>query len=202
MQYIKFYNYDVYENGDIYSHFRDKFLNGEITKYGYKQITLFINGKIFRTRVHRLVACLFLDRPQNYKEMVVNHKDGNKLNNHYLNLEWCTYDYNNYHARINKLNNVSQSNSKRWNNEEFRNKTAKNISNGMIKSGCSKWKNNPRFRYEIFDKQGTEYNRNTLAKKINLSQSYTDKLMKDFVNGITNSYFEKYGIYVKDLKQG
>lgn len=66
-----------------------------------------------RYRVHRLVALLFLDVPENYEELVVNHKDGNKLNNSYTNLEWCTYDYNNYHARVTGLNNVSKSNSDR-----------------------------------------------------------------------------------------
>lgn len=51
--------------------------------------------------VHRLVAMCFLDNPNNYP--VVNHKDGNKQNNHYTNLEWCTVRYNNLHAIENNL---------------------------------------------------------------------------------------------------
>lgn len=46
--------------------------------------------------VHRLVAVAFLDKP-NGKDFV-NHKDGNKLNNHFTNLEWCTQSENNQHA--------------------------------------------------------------------------------------------------------
>jgi hypothetical protein len=37
---------------------------------------------------HRLVAEYFLDNPNNLP--VVHHKDENKLNNHYTNLEWVT----------------------------------------------------------------------------------------------------------------
>jgi hypothetical protein len=50
-----------------------------------------------RYRVHRLVAQLFLlpdaSRPH------VNHIDGNKLNNHVSNLEWCTPEENHAHAK-------------------------------------------------------------------------------------------------------
>jgi HNH endonuclease/NUMOD1 domain len=51
--------------------------------------------------LHRLVAQAFLSLPigiTNDSELVVNHKDGNKTNNHLSNLEWVTRKRNSQHA--------------------------------------------------------------------------------------------------------
>lgn len=199
MQKKEFYNYYVYENGDIYSLYRNRFLSPDIVQ-GYKQYTLQINGETKRYKAHRLVALLFLDVPDNYQELVVNHKDGNKLNCHYSNLEWCTIDYNNYHARINNLNNVSESNSKRWEDDKFREKTSKHISEGLLRTGANAKKNNPRFRYEIYDRNGNEFDRISLSNFLGLSVSYTDTLIGRCAKGINNKYFDEFGIYIKDMK--
>ena len=64
---------------------------------GYLQVSLCINNnRVFR-KVHRLVMMTFyyFDGCEKYQ---VNHKDGNKLNNAYWNLEWCTPKENILHS--------------------------------------------------------------------------------------------------------
>lgn len=62
----------------------------------YDSVCLSINGKDKRYFIHRLVAFLFVPNPENKK--IVNHKDRNKRNNYYKNLEWVTLKENNEHA--------------------------------------------------------------------------------------------------------
>lgn len=63
---------------------------------GYNRVTLNLNGKSKSYFVHRLVAKLFVENPNNHD--FVNHKDGNKQNNSFDNLEWCTRSENEKHA--------------------------------------------------------------------------------------------------------
>ncbi|MCF0059899.1 HNH endonuclease [Dyadobacter chenwenxiniae] len=63
---------------------------------GYKSYRLNL-GDGFKTKsVHRLLATVFIPNPNNYP--VVNHIDGNKLNNSLENLEWCTVSHNTQHS--------------------------------------------------------------------------------------------------------
>lgn len=59
-------------------------------------------GKPRDLRVHVAVAHAFLGAPVGDKRCV-NHKDGDKTNNHPGNLEWCTFRENAIHARNNGL---------------------------------------------------------------------------------------------------
>lgn len=62
---------------------------------GYYYIRCFNKGKSKRFRLHRIIAMLFI--PLVDGKNIVNHKDGNKLNNNYLNLEWTTIKENSQH---------------------------------------------------------------------------------------------------------
>lgn len=73
-----------------------KVLKTTLAGRGYKSVCLCMNGHSTRTYIHRLVAETFLDNPEN--KPTVNHKDGNKLNNHVDNLEFMSYSENNQHA--------------------------------------------------------------------------------------------------------
>lgn len=67
---------------------------------GYLRVGLKSNGKTERYFVHRLVALHFVENPNPDCYSVVNHIDGDHLNNKYDNLEW-TNQYGNMHHAIN-----------------------------------------------------------------------------------------------------
>lgn len=67
-------------------------------KDGYLRVNLYFNGKKVTSPIHKLVARHFIE---GYREsLVVNHKDEDKQNNIYTNLEWVTVSYNNTHNNI------------------------------------------------------------------------------------------------------
>ena len=196
--YKEFHNYLIYEDGRVFSKYSNRFLKGDDTT-GYLQYRLYINNSSKILKAHRLVAQLFLDNKNDYP--VVNHIDGNKLNNHYSNLEWCTYEHNNRHARAMGLNNVSKSNSVRWLDDDFRNRTAARISKSQRESGCSRGKNNPKFRYLLLH-NNVEISRQQLCEICNKAQSTVDAYIKHYCNGAHIEDFENNNIQVIDTKKG
>lgn len=66
---------------------------------GYLRAYIYLNGRVKKEFVHRLVAITFLPNPNHYPQ--VNHKDENKKNNRVDNLEWCTCEYNNNYGTHN-----------------------------------------------------------------------------------------------------
>lgn len=82
--------YYVSDEGHVYSKKNggDLKLKGVKNGKGYSYVALSINGKVKKYGVHRMVAELYCENPDHKPH--VNHKDGNKENNEYTNLEWCT----------------------------------------------------------------------------------------------------------------
>lgn len=94
-------NLNVNQSGTAVTRYNDKlgsfrFYKIQTTKAGYKQIQAAHNGKRKTFMVHRLVAMAFVERKG--IELEVNHLDGDKANNAYTNLEWCTRKENLHHA--------------------------------------------------------------------------------------------------------
>jgi len=79
-------------DGQIYSTISDKYLSLVNHSAGYSYVRI----KLAMQLTHRLVASAWLDNPEEYTH--INHKDGNKKNNHVENLEWCTPSHNLQHA--------------------------------------------------------------------------------------------------------
>lgn len=77
---------------------KNKHFKGHVTQQDYVRVS--INEKLYR--MHQLVACAFHPNPENKPH--VNHKDGNRSNNHVDNLEWCTRSENMQHAYDTGLN--------------------------------------------------------------------------------------------------
>lgn len=88
-------DYLIYPDGRVFSKRRNKFLSPKICSSGYQEVTLCKNNKTKSFRINRLVALHFVFNDDLEHKNIVNHKDENKLNNIYTNLEWCTYAYNN-----------------------------------------------------------------------------------------------------------
>ena len=63
-------------------------------RYGYYRINIKFQDKIITKTVHRLVA----DALIGVSKLTVNHKDGDKMNNHVENLELTTSEENTKHA--------------------------------------------------------------------------------------------------------
>lgn len=138
--------YEVSSHGRVKSPGNNKERKEKILKFGldrggYQLVTLCKNGKQKTPKVHRLVAIHFINNPNN--KPCVNHLDGDKTNNYYLNLEWCTYSENNKHAYEYGLKNSDHCTKKVYCfelNQEFESASEAsrklNINRGNISSCC------------------------------------------------------------------
>lgn len=91
-------DYMVSDHGRILS-FKGKsklIISSSITAKGYEYVAIRQKGIYVGYSVHRLVATAFIPNPKRLPQ--VNHLDGNKLNNHVANLEWCDAYDNVMHA--------------------------------------------------------------------------------------------------------
>lgn len=88
--------YEISNHGNVKSLHGDGVKMLKQLRGKYLLVQLFKKGKGTTRNIHRLVAIHFIPNPEN-KEFV-NHKDGDKYNPHFTNLEWCTCQENTIHA--------------------------------------------------------------------------------------------------------
>lgn len=100
---IKIKGHTIQVNEDGTTVYRDGALaNINTSADGYHYI--YIKGSSIS--VHRLVALAFIENDDPAHRNEVNHKDFNRINNHYTNLEWMTHEenikYSHEHGRYKK----------------------------------------------------------------------------------------------------
>lgn len=105
-QIVDFPNYWISDHGRVYTRLQQGLRIPYYDEDGYVQITLYRIGEHGGSErksflIHRLVAQYFV--PNIYDDPEVNHLDGNKHNNRFDNLEWCTPLQNTNHAIVTGL---------------------------------------------------------------------------------------------------
>lgn len=101
-------NYYVCKDGRCANIKTKKYLNSVETSSGYLQYSLYINQQTINILVHILVFKAFYPERAIQVNEQINHKDGNKKNNHLNNLEKISNSENMYHSYyILKQNTVS-----------------------------------------------------------------------------------------------
>ena len=93
------------------THKTSRILKSAKNTRGYLQVQLSKNGKRKWFFIHRLVAEVFLENPENLPQ--VNHIDEDKTNNRVENLEWKSHKDNNNHGTRNERISKANTNGKK-----------------------------------------------------------------------------------------
>lgn len=96
-------NYKISNYGNVINDTTKRILKPTMDIPGYFYISLSINGKPTKFKIHRLVAFYFCENENNYD--MVDHIDRDRTNNCYTNLRWVTCSQNNRNKT--KKKNVS-----------------------------------------------------------------------------------------------
>jgi hypothetical protein len=91
---------EVTKDGYVRHSITKKIKNQYTNKDGYKLAAVRKGNRKYLELIHVLVALTFIG-PKPSSKHEVNHKDLDKANNYYKNLEWCTHRKNMQHASKN-----------------------------------------------------------------------------------------------------
>lgn len=91
-----FKNLAVSKTGECYNYNTFEVMHQHIGKTGYSYVNVYdpLVQDWRHVGVHQLIASAWVMSNQDQNNFVVNHIDGNRSNNIYTNLEWCTPEYN------------------------------------------------------------------------------------------------------------
>lgn len=121
--------------------------------------------------VHRLVALAFI--PNLEQKPYVNHIDGNKLNNHVSNLEWCTVKENNLHARQTGLHKQAVGHKIKYQSDLTKQKALANL-----KDKSKLTPDQVRYVRQVFVPRSKEFSATALAQQFGTSVVAMCKIVK------------------------
>jgi hypothetical protein len=95
-------NYSISSFGRVKNVKTGRILKAGINRYGYLEVCLCEDAIIKTFKVHRLVACAFIDNPDD--KQCVDHIDNNRTNNHLTNLRFASYSENQHNRKLSSNN--------------------------------------------------------------------------------------------------
>lgn len=193
--------YAVSSGGEVYDLLKSKF-KPQHRIYGYLAIGLRdVDRKTHYWRAHRIVALTWCNPPENWRELQVNHKDGNKLNNHKDNLEWCTAKENMAHAHENGL----MGHVKEVLRFDYRTRRIDIFANAVVASNVSRLKRTAIHRRLIQSDlsllNGYAFMRMDKAGELTFPE-YTDEEIKRSIDRYISLRDNSCGYFVKNHRDG
>ena len=97
-----FENYKISTHGKVINKKKNTEKRSHINSMGYQLVTLYVNNKEYKCRIHRLIAKTFFEEDITNKE--IDHIDCNPRNNFIQNLRVCNRQQNLFNTRKQKNN--------------------------------------------------------------------------------------------------
>ena len=121
---VKSLERDIFKkNGEFKRRKKENIKIPKTSTDGYYDITLSVNGNDKTYHIHRLVAEAFIEKPDRDEKLEVNHKDCNRKNNYFENLEWVTHDENvKYAASLGNMHRAYGADNPNYGNDTLKKK--------------------------------------------------------------------------------
>lgn len=178
--------YAINYNGIVKNIHTNKILSTVYNKNnGYMNVLLQTSNGSKPILIHRLVAHAFC--PNLYDKPMVNHIDGNKLNNNYLNLEWCTAKENTVHAINMGLSNIKGENN-----------TSAKLTNNQVHQICKLLQDNKYTYSQILEIVGIEVTKQNLDIITKIRTKKLWRIISDLYNIPEKEYRGTFNVYTDE----